>query len=54
MAQEMVKRGKGYLKLVALAPEIPGMDEIISYFLSQGITVADAHGDCNYKVARGA
>lgn len=54
MAQEMVKRGKGYLKLVALAPEIPGMDEIISYFLSQGITVADAHSDCNYKEAMGA
>mgnify|MGYP001032076582 FL=1 len=51
MAQEMVKRGKGYLKLVALAPEIPGMDEIISYFLSQGITVADAHSDCNYEEA---
>lgn len=50
-AQEMVKRAKGYLKLVALAPEIPGMDEIISYFLSQGITVADAHSDCNYQEA---
>ncbi len=49
MAQEMVRRAKGHLRLVALAPEIPGMDEIISYFLSEGITVADAHSDCNYK-----
>ena len=47
----MVEAGGGWLRLVALAPEIPGMDPIIEYFLSQGITVAAAHSDNNYKQA---
>ena len=38
-AHAMVEAGGGWLRLVALAPEIPGMDPIIGYFLSQGITV---------------
>ena len=50
----MVEAGNGWLRLVALAPEIPGMDPIIEYFLSQGITVAAAHSDNNYKQAMAA
>ncbi len=53
-ARAMVKAGDGLLRLVALAPEIPGMDPIIEYFLSQGITVAAAHSDNNYKQAMAA
>lgn len=51
VAKKMVADGEGMLKLVALAPEIPGMDEIITYLLSQGITIANAHSDCNYEEA---
>lgn len=50
-AKRLVADGGGLLKLVALAPEIPGMDEIIDYFLSEGIAVAFAHSDCNYEEA---
>ena len=53
-AKEMVKLAKGKLKLVALAPEIPGINEIKDYFLSQGIHIAFAHTDCNYDEAMSA
>lgn len=50
-AQKMIEDGDGMLKLVAIAPEIPGTEEIIRYFLSQGITIALAHSDYNYEEA---
>ncbi|MTK09188.1 MAG: amidohydrolase family protein [Hungatella sp.] len=53
-AKQMVSDGKGLLKLVALAPEIPGIDPVIEYFLSQGITLALAHSDANYEDAKRA
>ena len=51
-ARKMVEDGKGHLRLVAIAPEIPGADEVIDYFLSQGITIAFAHSDDTYEEAR--
>jgi N-acetylglucosamine-6-phosphate deacetylase len=51
VAKKMVSDGMGLLKLVALAPEIPGIEELIKYFLSEGVTVAFAHSDCNYEQA---
>ncbi len=53
-AKKMVQDGAGKLRLVALAPEIPGIDEIIDYFLSEGVTLAFAHSDMNYEEARKA
>ena len=53
-AKAMVEAGQGLLKLVALAPEIPGIDPIIEYFLSQGIVLAAAHSDNNYQQATAA
>ena len=50
-AKAMVEKADGLLRLVALAPEIPGIDPIVEYFLSQGITVAAAHSDNNYRQA---
>ncbi|MBR0229794.1 MAG: amidohydrolase family protein [Erysipelotrichaceae bacterium] len=50
-ARKMVEDGKGHLRLVAIAPEIPGIDPIIDYFLSQGITIAFAHSDDTYEEA---
>ena len=52
--KQMVKDGDGLLKLVALAPEIEGTDEVIEYLTSQGIRVAFAHSDCNYGEAKAA
>ena len=51
VAKKMVSEGQGLLKLVALAPEIPGIQELIDYFLAEGVTVAFAHSDCNYEQA---
>lgn len=53
-AHAMVEAGDGLLRLVALAPEIPGIDVIIDYFLSEGIVVAAAHSDNTYDAAQRA
>lgn len=50
-AERMVEDANGMLKLVALAPEIEGIDEIIQYFLSKGVTLAFAHSDETYQGA---
>lgn len=50
-AKKMVADSAGLLRLVALAPEIEGIDEIITYFLSQGITLSYAHSDMGYADA---
>lgn len=51
-ARQMVKDGNGHLRLVAIAPEIPGVDPIIDYFLSEGVTIAFAHSDDTYEEAK--
>ncbi len=53
-AKAMVQAGEGLLRLVALAPEIPGIEPIMEYFLSQGVTLAAAHSDNNYQQATAA
>lgn len=53
-ARAMVEAGEGLLRLVALAPEIPGIDDVIDYFLSEGVTVAAAHSDNGYEAAHAA
>lgn len=50
-AKKMVEDGQGWLKLVSLAPEIPGIMELTDYFLKQGITVGAAHSDNQYHAA---
>ena len=51
VAQKMITDGQGKLKLVAIAPEIPGVDKLIELFLKNGIKVAFAHSDDNYEEA---
>lgn len=50
-AKAMVEAGHGLLRLVALAPEIPGIEPVMEYLLSQGVTLAYAHSDNNYAEA---
>ena len=53
-AKAMVEAGHGLLRLVALAPEIPGIEPVMEYFLSQGVDLAAAHSDNNYVQATAA
>lgn len=53
-ARELVEAGDGLLRLVALAPEIEGIGELVDYFLAQGVTVAAAHSDNTYAAATAA
>ena len=49
--KKMVDDAEGQLKLVAIAPEIPGAKEAIEYFISHGVRCAYAHSDMNYHEA---
>lgn len=53
-AHAMVEAGGGGCVLCTGTGDPRGMDPIIEYFLSQGITVAAAHSDNNYKQAMAA
>lgn len=50
-AEKMVEAGCGKLKLVDIAPEVPGALEAIRYFKEQGITVGAYHTNANYAEA---
>lgn len=50
-AAKMVEAGKGKLKLVDIAPEVPGALEAIRYFKEQGITVGAYHTSATYAEA---
>lgn len=53
-ARALVEAGGGLLRLVALAPEIPGIDDVVDYLLHEGVTVAAAHSDNTYEAAHAA
>lgn len=53
-ARELVEAAGGMLRLMALAPEIPGIDAVIDCLLAEGVTVAAAHSDNTYQAARAA
>lgn len=48
---DMVETAQGYLKLVAIAPEIEGAKEAIEYLTSKGVRCAFAHSNMMYQEA---
>lgn len=49
--QQMIDEGQGQLKLVAIAPELPGVDAAIQKFTENGIQCAMAHTNASYEQA---
>lgn len=48
---EMIKHGKGLLKIVAIAPEVENAIEFIKYAVSKGLTVSIGHTNATYEEA---
>lgn len=48
-ARQMVEAGKGHLKLVAVAPEVPKALDAIRYLTEQGVVTSAYHTNANYE-----
>jgi N-acetylglucosamine-6-phosphate deacetylase len=53
-AEAFVKAGKGWIRQMTLAPELPGALEIAAYFRAAGILVSLGHTDTDYETASAA
>lgn len=53
-AKSFIKAGKGWIRQMTLAPELPGAQEIAALFRSTGILVAMGHTDTDYDSASAA
>jgi N-acetylglucosamine-6-phosphate deacetylase len=52
--ERMLELTHGYLRLITLAPELPGAEEMIQRLLKAGVTVSIGHTDATYEQARQA
>lgn len=53
-ARELMQAGKGIIKNVTIAPELPGAMEVIEYFASNGVKVSAGHFSCTPEVLKEA
>lgn len=52
--RRLVDAGQGALRMVTLAPELPGAEAAIRFLVEQGVTVAVGHTSCTAEQARAA
>lgn len=50
----LVDAGAGSLRLVTIAPELPGAMEVVAWLVAEGVTVALGHSDADFDTARRA
>jgi N-acetylglucosamine-6-phosphate deacetylase len=53
-AQSYVQAGKGWIKQITMAPELPRAVEVAALLRSAGVVVAIGHSSADYDTARGA
>ena len=53
-ATALLEAGRGWIRMVTLAPELPRAGEVAALFHSAGVTVALGHSDASYEVASDA
>ncbi|MEA5050031.1 MAG: amidohydrolase family protein [Oscillospiraceae bacterium] len=51
LANDMIDAAGGQLRLMGLAPELPGADELIDLLIDRGVTAAFTHTDCTAEQA---
>lgn len=52
--ERVLEMTAGYLRLITLAPELPGADAMIERLAAAGVTVSIGHTDATYEQARAA
>jgi len=51
-AEAYLQAGKGWIRQMTMAPELPGADEVASLFRRTGVVLAIAHSTAGYEVGR--
>ncbi len=52
--QELLTQGAGWIKMITIAPELPGAMESISFLKSQGVIAAIGHSDADDMITKSA
>ncbi|MFY8331241.1 N-acetylglucosamine-6-phosphate deacetylase [Vagococcus carniphilus] len=52
--KELIDLSDGLIKMVTIAPELPGADEVIDFLIAQNIIVAAGHTNATYEEAQHA
>jgi len=53
-AEAILKAGRGWVRQITLAPELPGAQQIAALFRQQGVVVALGHSNTDYETASAA
>ncbi len=51
LAEQLLDAGSGNLKIITIAPEMPGATEVIRFFADNGVKVSLGHSDATYAQA---